>query len=69
MSVVTDISLSGGGDSVLSLGTAFVDGALASEVKSISWVMRHRFEADTLVLEWITDGVAQTAVTIRTLED
>jgi len=40
-----------------------------TDILSVSWIMRSRFERDTLSLEWLTDGVAETTMTIRTLED
>lgn len=57
------------GDSVVTIGDIFNTDIEPSEIMSMKWVCLCRFESDSLNLEWITDGVAETTVTIRTLED
>lgn len=57
------------GDSVVTIGDVFSTVIEPQDIKSMKWVCLCRFESDSLNLEWITDGVAETTVTIRTLED
>lgn len=57
------------GDSVVTIADIFNTDIEPFEIKSMKWVCLCRFESDSLNLEWITDGVAETTVTIRTLED
>lgn len=57
------------GDSVVTIGDVFNTDIEPHEIKSMKWVCLCRFESDSLNLEWITDGVAEATVTIRTLEN
>lgn len=41
----------------------------ASEIIGISWLLKMRFAADSLVLNWETDTVARTTLNLRPLED
>lgn len=68
-SAVSQVQLDINGNSVVTIADVFPTDVPASGIKSIKWVGLCRFEADTLALEWITDGVAEATVQIRTLED
>ena len=43
--------------------------ALDNTVTSISWMPVHRFASDKLISEWITDSVAQTQLSVISLQD
>lgn len=61
------ITLSGG-DSVLHLTDTFPFDILPSDVKQVCWLQLSRFASDTLTVEWVSDGVAQCALSITSLE-
>ena len=57
------------GQSRFNLDSAVPRAVALVDLKMVSWVTRVRFEADTLALRWRTDGVAETTIQVRTLED
>lgn len=64
---IGSIGLSGG-NSVLTLTSNWAFDLNAAEIKMISWMPVSRFASDTMTIEWVTDQVAQTVLSIRTLE-
>lgn len=66
---VSSIALDGSLNSVVTLGGSLSNAASGSAIKSIQWVTQNRFETDRMSLEWLTDGVAETTLSLRTLED
>lgn len=66
---ITSIAVNSVGNSVVTIQDVFPTDVTGDQIKSIRWIGLCRFESDTLNLEWITDGVAETTVQIRTLED
>lgn len=39
-----------------------------AEIQKVSWLRLSRFASDSLTIEWLTDTVAQTQITVRSLE-
>ena len=66
---IVQIAIDANGDSVATVADLFVSDIEPEDISSFRWICLCRFESDSLSLEWITDGVAETTVNIRTLED
>src|SRR5690606_22336415 len=56
------------GDSVITVSVPWGFDIPLNEVRRISWMTAARFGSDTLTVEWVTDEVAQAALSIRSLE-
>ncbi len=69
ITVITQIQINVDGDSVVTIEDVFNTAATQDQIRSIKWLTLCRFETDSLNLDWITDGVAEVTVNIRTLED
>ena len=66
---ITSMTVDGAGNTQITLDSIWSTDIDFDDIQSISWVVKCRFETDTLSLEWLTDGVAETTMKIRTLED
>lgn len=66
---IESMAVDGQGDTQLNLDQVWSTDLSLESIMSCSWVVKHRFETDTLSLEWLTDRVAEATITIRTLED
>ena len=66
---ITSMALDGADNTQLTVNAIWSTDIAAEDIQSISWIVKCRFETDTLALEWLTDGVAETTMKIRTLED
>lgn len=64
---VTDI-VTNSGNSVLTLGSNWTTTIPVASVARISWMPVCRFASDTLVVEWVTDSVAEADLAMRFLE-
>ena len=53
----------------ITLSENFPRNVSLSDLKMVSWVFRVRFETDALTLKWRTSTVAETVLTVRTVED
>ena len=53
----------------ITLNANFPRSISLSDLKMVSWVFRVRFETDALTLKWRTSTVAETVLTVRTVED
>src|ERR1700709_1762630 len=56
------------GNTLVSL-TSPVTRAIDGTAIRISWMPVHRFASDSLISEWVTDQVAQTQLSVVSLED
>ena len=65
---IEEIAVSGE-NSRVTLDDAFPRTVALDDLKMVSWINRVRFESDQLTVDWRTDGVAETTLTVRTLED
>ena len=57
-----------GSDSLITVVSAVGQTVSSSTIVRISWVRLSRHATDSLSLEWVTESVAQTQLTMRTLE-
>ena len=64
---VQSITLSGS-DSIITLQSALSQIVSQATILRISWVRLSRHATDEITIDWVSDSVAQTQVTVRTLE-
>ena len=57
-----------GSDSVITVVSSLGQTVSSSTIVRISWVRLSRYATDGLTFDWITESVAQTQLTLRTLE-
>lgn len=57
-----------GGNSVLNIESGHPFDIRLIDVRQISWMLLSRFASDSLTVEWVSDGVAQTTIAITSLE-
>lgn len=69
VSAISTVNDELGEDSVLALATTFPATLTAAQVSRISWMPVCRLASDQLVIEWVTNAVGQTQLTIQTLEE
>ena len=66
---LTQVSDTEGDDTLVGLAAPIGRDLSADTVALISWMPAWRFATDTLVSEWLTDGVAQMQMNHQTVED
>ncbi|MGM0913765.1 MAG: hypothetical protein ACQEXC_00425 [Pseudomonadota bacterium] len=65
---VTGLIETGEGTTQVTLDAALPDGLAPEGVVMIGWLLLHRLASDSLVIEWLTDRVANVQLNMRTLE-
>ncbi len=63
------VSDANGADTILTVNSALPVAVSPAGVKSISWLQCARFATDTLTLDYVTDLVADVALTFQSLKD
>lgn len=66
---VAPISDGGGNDSLITIEGTWSATISQATIVMCGWMPVWRLASDTLVMEWLTDTVAQTQLAVRTLED
>lgn len=66
---VAPISDGGGNDSLITIEGTWSATISQATIVMCGWMPVWRLASDTLVMEWLTDTVAQTQLSVRTLED
>lgn len=66
---MTQVNDGNGSDTLVTVGETVNQSVALEDVERISWLMVWRLGSDKLTMEWVTDSVAQTRLSMQSLED